>query len=510
MDRARYIVLDVGTTAVKASVIDPIFRIVGYSAKEYRLETKGGLVELNPEKYTAAAAVCIREALQTTDKCEIKGIVVTTQGETIIPVDASGNALCKAIVWLDNRAERQAKMIEKLVDEDVFYERTGIPRCNGLCPISKLLWIKEEAPEVYEAARYFLLLEDYLIYWLSGVFATEKSLMSTTGYYDIRKDELWIELLEKTGIDQGKFPPVYECGETIAKILPERAEQLGISKEVFVVTAAMDQVCAALGAGNCVPGKITETTGTAMCIGATIDEFPSRMPYRVPVYRHFASEKYLLVSVCMTAGIILKWFKDTFCAEEQRTAERKGKSVYKVLDDMAAQSEPMSGGVTLLPYFSGMLQPYELPEIRGSFRGIGLNNTKADFVRGIMEGVGFILRENLEMIEQVSGKKAERIVSMGGAAKGECWCQLKADITGSKILSSQQPETTSIGAAALAAVALKDYESVEQAIQAIPVSRKEYKPREKNVVLYEKGYCQYRIYAEEEIRRIKYRGRGEE
>lgn len=503
MGKGRYLVLDVGTTAVKASVLDISFQIVGHSAEEYVLDADGDYVELVPDKYVASAKSSIKKAIEKAGDCDIKGISVTTQGETLIPVDSEGRALQNAIVWLDARAEEQAEKIRKTVNEKEFYERTGIPSCNGLCPVSKLLWIKENKPDIYNRTRYFLLLEDYLIYWLCGVFATESSLMSTTGYFDIRNNQVWWDILEKSGLDGNKIPPVYECGHRVEKILCERAKELGISKDAVVATAAMDQVSAAVGAGNCMPGIITETTGTAMCIGATVDEFPEEITDRIPVYRHFQSGKYFLICVCMTAGIVLKWFKDNFCAEEKMIAEREKRSVYELLDNMAAKSEPMSGGMILLPYFSGMLQPYEIPEIRGSFRCVGLNNTKSDFVRSIMEGVGFMLRENLELIEMVSGKRADHIVSMGGAAKGECWCQIKADITGNIILSRQQPETTSIGAALFAAAALGDYESVESAVKAVYSKTREYHPDSQRTSLYTEGYQRYKTFTQEEIRRAQ-------
>ena len=279
-----FLTIDVGTTAVKVCVITEDFEILACKTREYQLNTEGKTVTIPPEEYWKYTKEGIRAVVESCGGEHIAGIAVTTQGETLIPVDAQGNPLYDAVVWLDGRAGEQAEKINQLVDSKEFYQKTGVPECNELCPVSKLLWFMEKEPEVYRQARYFFLLEDYIIFCLTGRSVTEKSLLSTTGYFDIVEDKVWDGILEKIGFDAMKIPPAMECGEIVSEISKKAAQELGLGKGTMVVTGAMDQVCGAIGAGNSIPGMLTETTGTAMCIGKTIEKTSINPDYPIPFY----------------------------------------------------------------------------------------------------------------------------------------------------------------------------------------------------------------------------------
>ncbi len=458
-----FLTIDIGTTAIRVSALDEEYKVLSCKKKEYQLKTEKERVTLQPDVYWNYTKEGIGEIIRNCDSSKIAGITVTTQGETLIPVDADGVPLYDALVWLDARGVSQAEKIVGTVDgerekqagivtPEEFYQRTGIVECNGLCPISKLLWFKEEEPQIYEKTYLFMLLEDYIIYRLTGKMVTEKSLLSTTGYFDIVKDELWTGLLDALGLDREKIPSILECGQIVGEITEEVAG-LGIPKQTLVVTGAMDQVCGAVGAGNYAPGGLTETTGTALCIGKTVEKKSVFERKGIPVYRHYHKGLQLLLPVCMTAGMALKWFKDNFCGEEIAKAAQSGADVYDLLSALAESSQPLSGGVIMLPYLNGSLQPYQAPNFKGGFLGVGLHSTKADFVRALMEGVGYMLRENLELLEK-EGSHSSRMISMGGGAKSAVWCRIKADITGMEIHALKESETASIGAAMLCKMGL--------------------------------------------------------
>lgn len=489
-----FLAIDVGTTAVRVSALNEEYEVLSCKKMEYQLATNGRWVTLNPEIYWNYTKEGIQKVLLNCDRTRIVGISVTTQGETLIPVDENGKALYDAVVWLDGRAEKQAEKIADVISQEAFYKRTGVVGCNELTPISKLLWFKEEEQAVYGKAKYFLLLEDYIIFRLSRKIVTEKSLLSTTGYFDIMEDRLWTELLEKLGLDAEKIPPVLDCGEIVGSVSKE-VSAMGLPKETLVVTGAMDQVCGAIGAGNYIPGNLTETTGTALCIGKTIEKACMECTDGVPVYRHYRKDLQLLLPVCMTAGMALKWFKDNFCAEEILKAEQTGRDVYDLLNDLAESAKTLAGGVVMLPYLNGSLQPYQAPEFKGGFLGVGLHSTKADFVRALMEGVAFMLKENLVLLEQ-TGTGSSCLISMGGGAKSDIWCQIKADITGMEIHTLKDNETASIGAAMLCKMALDGEKE-------LPVSGQQnsmkaiYRPRPELVSVYEEGYEKYSRYLEQ-------------
>ena len=225
----RYLLtLDVGTTAVKAGLFSEKLDLAAFEIKEYSLLTpKKDFVELEPETYwektkEAMAALLTNVNVIPTD---IISITCTTQGETLIPVEKDGKHLSNAVVWLDSRAKSEADLISNSFEKAIVYAVTGLPEINGYCPIAKLLWMKNNIPEVYAAADKFVLLEDYLIAKLCGKFATNPSLMCSTGYFNINTDNLWDEMLDFCGISTDKFPEIIKSGNVIGKILPEIARR---------------------------------------------------------------------------------------------------------------------------------------------------------------------------------------------------------------------------------------------------------------------------------------------
>jgi xylulokinase len=427
------------------------------------------MVEMEPETYWKSVKALIALICQNTGVSpgEIEAITATTQGETIIPVDENGKALRNAIVWLDERATMQADRISKHFPPEIFYSKTGIPECNGYCPIAKILWIKETEPEIYKRAHKFLLLEDYIIARFTGDFVTEKALLCTSGYFNIITDEYWKEMLDFTGIEVSKLPFPMECGAIIdSPVKPDLCSSLNLSPDVKIITSAMDQMTAAVGAGNLKPGVITETTGTGMCVAATSEnpDFSNHM--RLTIYRHIYPKRYLIIPVSMTAGLVLKWFKDEFCADLAAEAAVKKVSVYAMIDDIVSIAPPLSKGLILIPYLNGVLQPDNNPSAKGVFFGAGLNTGRPEFLRSILEGIGYMLKENIELIEQVQGCKSEEIRSLGGGSKSGIWRQIKADINGVPIVYMKESECTALGAGILAAVALGFYPNAAAAAEA--------------------------------------------
>lgn len=490
---ALFLTIDVGTTAVKVCAVTEDFEILACKTREYRLKTEEKTVTIPAQEYWKYAKDGIRAVVESCGGGHIAGIAVTTQGETLIPVDAQGNPLYDAVVWLDGRAGEQAEKINRIVRPKEFYQTTGVPECNELCPVSKLLWFVEKEPEVYRKARYFFLLEDYIIFRLTGRSVTEKSLLSTTGYFDIVEDKVWDEILDKIGFDADKIPEAMDCGEVVGEITEDVAQELGLGKHTLVVTGAMDQVCGAIGAGNRVPGMLTETTGTALCIGKTIEKTLINPDYPIPVYRHYKKDLQLLLPVCMTAGMALKWFKDTFCEKEVEEAARAGEDVYDLLNRLAEESKPLAGGIIMLPYLAGSLQPYQSPEFRGGFLGVGLESRKCDFVRALMEGVSFMLKENLQLLDRLGGSESDFLISMGGGSKSDIWCQIKANVTALPVHTLRESETASIGAAMLCALGLGRATSLTESMPGAGL-KKVYEVKQEETEKYEQGYERYSFY----------------
>jgi xylulokinase len=486
-------VFDLGTTSVKASLFDHDLTLKGYSRQEYSLLTESNRVELDPETYwektkQSFELACSGAGINASD---VVAVTVTTQGETIIPIDEAGKPLYNAIVWMDTRAEQEAEFISLKCTRREFYRKTGISSCTGMFPIAKLMWVRNNMPIIYETSYKFLLLEDYILLRLSGRFVTEKSLLSTTGYFDIQNDCYSSELLDVAGIDPEKLPEAVECGTPIGQLSKMASEELGLSQKTLVITGAMDQVTGALGAGNIEPGIVTETTGSGMTVATTVYSPDFENTEYLPFYRHAAKGVFLVAPVCSAAGIVIKWFKDEFCAEETRLAGKNGRSVYELLDEIA-ETAPLNHGLVLLPYFSGVIQPDSNSKARGVFFGVGLDSKKSHFLRAILESIAFQLRENVELIERVSGIAIQNIRSLGGGAKSKVLKQIKSDVVGVPISSMLQPECTSLGGAVLAARAAGWYDSIEEPARQRNEVKERIIPEREFQSVYDEKYTAYR------------------
>lgn len=484
---AQYVTLDVGTTAVKAGVFDASLRMLAIHIEEYSLATPApGIVELDPDVYWRSAVKGIRRVLAApgVDASAIATITCSTQGETLIPVSAAQRHLHNAIVWLDGRATEQAERIAGEFDAGEFYATTGQPDISPICPVSKVLWLKENVPGIYDAADKILLLEDYLIMRLSGEYATNPAVMCSTGYFDIHADALWDRMLDHCGIDARKFAPIVPCGTVVGNILPRVAEELGLPGGVMVTTGAMDQVAAAIGSGNVKAGVVGEITGTALGVTAFADAFDGSVLSPVNVYKHAIQGKYLLFSFSQTAGMVLKWFRDEFCRD-------LGDGDFDALTALAAEAPPLSGGLTVYPQFTGAQIPENNAAARGVFFGAGLNTGRPHFIRAILESVGYMLRENIEAMGRDFGLAPGEIYSLGGGAKSRLWLGIKADINRLPLVRLEQDECTSLGAAILGGVAAGHFSSIEEAAGCVRLGER-FEPDAARADLYEKGYATYR------------------
>lgn len=477
---------DVGTTSVKVCLFDGDLKLLRAAALEYALDyAPGGIVEADPAVYLNAVGEGIRRVLAGGPSAPVAAISVTTQGETLIPVDDSGRPLCNAIVWLDSRAQEEAKELAAWIDGGLFYSTTGLPEIGPGLPLAKLMHIRRKQTELYARTHKFLLLEDYILFWLTGRFVTEKSLLCSTGYFNIIEDRYWDAALEAAGIDPAKLPQALLCGEPVGPLTGQRAAELGLSPGTLAVSGAMDQTAAALGSGCVREGIVTETTGTALVVAAHTARPRFTDPSRVTVYRHAIDGAYLYLPIGVTAGMTLKWFRDRFCQD----IAPAGDGSYGGMTALAAQVPPGSCGLLALPHLAGCVNPDWNPDARLVFFGASLDTERGHFIRAILESVAYMLRDFTAMLGGLGIGVAE-IRSLGGGARSELWEQIKADVTGVPLCTMDMPEAASAGAAVLAAWAL----GLVPRGSAPPVMKpaKRYQPQQANKETYEHGYCRYR------------------
>jgi sugar (pentulose or hexulose) kinase len=469
--------IDAGTTSVKAGLFAPDGRCLGVGRQEYQLETPAAdRVQLDPEVYWQACLKTVREAIRQSGvtHAQVKTLAVSSQGETTITLDAKGKVIYPALVWLDNRASDQAAFLAEKFGKDV-YSRTGIPEIVPTWSACKILWIRQNEPEVFSRAHKFLLVQDYLIYRLTGRIVTDGSVSCTTLNFDIVQKTWWTDVLDAIGIGTDQLPEIVPPGTAVGTLSPEAAAQLGLTTETCVVTGGMDQAVGAIGAGNFKPGMVSESTGAALAIQATITDPMIDQSRVVPVYCHSVPGQYLFVPVCPTAGMAFKWLRDSFFQDEMKKADDETMDAYDRLTQLAQPVPAGSDGLIMLPHLMGAFSPEPNLSARGSFTGFTLHHTRGHFVRALMEGVAFLLKRNIDYIER-TGMVIPEIRSTGGGARSRLWNQIKANVCNRPIVTLANEETALLGDAILAGVAGRVFQSIEESCNSMVAVKESIQP----------------------------------
>lgn len=448
---------DVGTTSLKACIFSSAGEMKKSVSVPYELITTDNRVEFEAEDYFTLLMKAYREL---SAEYTVSAISIDTQGETMILCDSDGKPLRRAIVWLDDRAKSQAERIEKHFGARRVYEVTGQPEISAVLPAGKLLWIRENEPEIFRKTYKILLLEDWLMFRLTGNYVTERSLQSSTLYLDIRNGGWFSDMLDFVGISENQLPELHESGEKIGEF-----------EGVPVFTGALDQIAGMIGAGSVRPGIVSEMTGTTMAVSLvtyTIPEWHEGL--KVPCH-YISKGKYCLLMWSPTAGIALEWFRNNFC----------GNTSFRELDEQVEKVPAGCEGLVMLPYLCGSTMPVYNPDIRGVFYGVELKHTGAHFARSIMEAVACMLREYLEYLEA----DVSEIRSIGGGANSRVWLQMKSDITGKKIRTLECRDVACLGCAILALSGMDESIDVETAAQSLVTFDREFNPCEDQSFVYE-------------------------
>lgn len=485
--------VDVGTTSVKCVLFNQKGEVIASSRSEYELSMpQPGFVEVEAETYWNAFKDSLAKVLNKSkvDTRDISGIAVSSQGETFIPLGKDGKPLRKAIVWLDNRSKEEAQLIK---DEFGVHEIYSITGQNDVIPTwtaTKILWLKRNEPKLFERVHKYLLLEDYMIYRLTGEFATEYSIVCSSLLFDISQRRWWSDILDFIGISEDQLPELKPSGTPVGNITSEAAEETGLHIDTIVSTGAYDQAANAIGTGNIEPGIITETTGGALAIVATTDRIVLDSMRRVPCHHHAVEGKYFLQPWCPTAGAILKWYRDNFGLLEVEVANKIGVDPYDLLTLEASKVRPGSDGLILLPHFAGAASPEFNPNARGVLFGLTLYHGRGHIIRAIMESIAYMLRSNVELLEEL-GIRVKEIRSTGGGARSPLWNQIKSDVLQKPVLTVHTEETATLGVAMLAGLATNTFKSLKDAADSMISIKEKFTPSKVNRDLYDSQYKKY-------------------
>lgn len=485
--------VDLGTTAVKVALFGQDGQLKAVSTREYDLETPSpNIVECTPQTYWNAFKEGIKDLQGEYDHDpeSIQALGLSAQGETLFFLDEHGRPLRDAIVWMDNRAQDESKLLSEEFGNKECYQRTGHVSFDPAWPASKILWCKNHEAEVFNNTDKFLLIEDYFIYRLTGHFVSEGSLLTSTVYWNINTKDWWTEMLEYLEIDETDLPEIMESGQFVDTIQPGVAEELSLSSNTGVCTGALDQAAGAIGVGNVSQGSFSENIGAALAVCAPVNEYMLDDNRVMPLHYFSMPDTYMFHSFT-TGGMVFRWFRDKFGKPEIDVADLLDEDPYDILSKEAQQVPPGNEGLIMLPHLTGSMAPNVNPSAKGVYYGFTLKHGKKHFTRAIMESIGYLIRRNIEAISDI-GLEVDKIRSLGGGARSEIWNQIKADITGKPLFTLKCKEAASLGAAILAGKAIGLYNDTRKAVEEMVTIDKKYEPHEDNKAIYDKYYEGYK------------------
>lgn len=488
---STFLIYDFGTSSLKAALYDSDMELLCIKSSEFNYEySKETHVELEADELWKSLVKITHQIENEVSLDKVKTINITSNGETVIPVDADGKPLRKAMIWLDSRAKKQAARLENCIGIERFYEITGQDVIDSIWPVNKIRWIYENEPEIYNKTWKFLLLKDYIIYMLTGNPTTEPSISSCSAIMDITTKCWSDEILDAAGIDKEKLPDIIASNSVVGRLTKQMSKTLNIPSKATVLSGMLDQCSSAIGAGNIFPGIVSETTGTVLAMVSTLNTITDEHKRkRLPYMAHGMDNTYIALIYAPTAAIVLKWFKDNFCLDLVQEGQERNVDIYEILTQKAAMTQ-INPSLIISAYFKGRLYPENQPDAKGIISGITLSHTRDDFIRAIFESISFMLQENLDYFKKL-GIETESIISLGGASKSKLWCQIKSDITNKNIITLKNQESTVFGAAISAAVTMGYINSYKDINKYIEID-KTYVPNNDNQKIYSNKYNLYK------------------
>lgn len=493
---SRYLLgVDVGTTSLKAALIDEDAKLIALTASKYRLITPTQeQVQIDARSMWDAFLECLRTFRDDDiDLSRVAGISISSLCPGLVALDENKKIVVNPIIYSDRRSTEEAEIILKSVGSEKLFELTANGSMAGAFSGSSMLWIKRNLPDEYSRTKYFGHLNTLLACKMTGEIgidysnASYSNLFVTTG--KTKQDRKWSEFLcERIGIDYEKLPPLHNSTDIIGLLNDSDLLSLGIQAGTPVVIGGADTPCATLVAGVTHAGDVCESVGTTDVLTVCVDQpvFDRAFINRC----HVVPDTWIYQGAMSFTGAANEWFLKQFYGE-LRALEDVGVA-FRVMNHDASKSVPGSEGVVFLPYMLGERSPIWDPYARGVFFGISLKTTRRDMNRAVLEGCGYGLRQMCEIAERITGKKIKNFASIGGGAKSDIWAQIKADITGRGVKVLDIHDMAPIGAALLAGVGVGIFKDVYEASEKVEKKvYREFIPKEEHAEVYARRFQTY-------------------
>ncbi|HEY0755739.1 MAG TPA: FGGY family carbohydrate kinase [Ktedonobacteraceae bacterium] len=486
--------IDVGTTNTKTVIFDvESGRICAVgSSRTVTRHPKPAWSEFDAEDLWGTVLQSIQAAIQQCEQPERIGAVsVASMGESAFPLAADGTILYAAIAWYDQRTAAETQWWETTVGREKLFNITGhIPQ--AMFGVNKLFWLRNNVPQVFERIHHWLSIEDFVLWKLSGSFATDYSIASRTMLFEQSTLTWSEELLRQAGLPAAWFSPAFPSGTAIGNVRKEVAEKTGIPQQAIVATGGHDHLCGALAAGVTRQGHLLESIGTASVILAVSDTFAPQsdlLAAGCTSYAYVVENTYVTLGMLNLAGGALEWIVALLYGQGKQ--EIISAEIYAQALREAAEVPPGSRGVTILPAFLGAGTPYGRSSASGSILGLAPSHKRPELVRALIEGLAFWLRDNTELFCKLGiAQPQPAITVIGGATQATPLLQIKAEVTGCTVRVPQIIEAAATGAALLAGMGAHIFRSAEEAASSVQHAVQIYEPDTKVVEIYDSIYKQ--------------------
>ena len=479
--------LDIGTTGCKLTVFDTSGACLDKAYREYSVLREISEHEVNAELIMEGVFAVMKEL--AAKHPDIAGIGVTSFGETFVLTDEVGTPLYNALLYTDPRGKEECRELEVKLGGRTIASITGV-KPHETFSLPKIMWMKKHKPEIYNHAKHVFLIEDFVVFRLTGKAQIDYSLAARTMGFDIKKMDWSKEIFEAAGIDKNLMSKPVPTGTSAGEILPEIASKTNFSMNTQIVNISHDQVAAAVGAGVFESDKAADGAGTVQCVIPVYDNLPKAdvmyqgnyavVPYVIP-------GKYVAYAYSYTGGALIQWCIETLAKKEKELARKQGISANEFLE--GTFTEPT--GLLVLPHFAGAGTPYMDSGSKGAIIGLTVASTVSDIYRACMESVVYEELINMEQLKE-SGLQIQAMHATGGGAKSAVWMQMKADILNIPITSLATVDAGTVGSAMLTGIAIGCFKDLEDAASYMVEKREVYEPNPVIHKKYMKIYDRYK------------------
>lgn len=473
-----FIGIDLGTTGVKIILVNALGDVIAKTTESYPLSMPKPLwTEQNPEDWYNQTMKGLKKVIKGYEK-DIEAISFSGQMHGLVILDENDDVIRPALLWNDQRTTAEVQYLNETIGIDVLQQETGNIALTGLTA-PKLLWIKNNEPELFQKIKKIMLPKDYLLYRLSGEFATDVSDISGSLFYDIKKKQYSQKMLDILKIDERQLPTVYESYEKVGYLTETVKKTLQIQQDVKIIAGGGDQAVGAVGVGTVSPGKSSMSLGTSGVVYVATNEFQVDTQSHLQSYRD-STGHYLMMGVILNAAGSLKWWNEKIFKEHDYD---------KFFEELSYTS--ISDSLYFLPYLSGERAPINDSKAKGMFFGLQAHHEKGHMHRALVEGITYALKESFDLIQNL-GTEIVNIRITGGGAKSAIWAQMIADIMNVAVEVMAIDEGPALGAAILAMVGNGTYPSVSATCEKLLQVKTTFYPQNEHVALYQKKYNVYK------------------